>query len=97
MDSIPKRRENGVPHFTEDNLQHIIINPFCAITVAPQLTQEHEPSMGEAEWLPCYVAWLHSTTLRPGRGEQTRKGRATSTPTTSSLLGTRVAIRRNIR
>ncbi|HEY6408548.1 MAG TPA: hypothetical protein VIY29_13870 [Ktedonobacteraceae bacterium] len=51
MDSIPKRKENGVPHFTEDNLQRIIINPFYAITVAPQLTQEHEPPMGEAEWV----------------------------------------------
>ena len=51
MDSIPKRKENGVPHFTEDNLQRIIINPFYAITVAPQLTQEREPSMGEAEWV----------------------------------------------
>jgi hypothetical protein len=51
MYSIPKRKENGVPHFTEDNLQRIIINPFYAITVAPQLTQEHEPSMGEAEWV----------------------------------------------
>jgi len=51
MDSIPKRKENGVPQFTEDNLQRNIINPFYAITVAPQLTQEHEPSMGEAEWV----------------------------------------------
>jgi hypothetical protein len=51
MDSIPKRKENGVPQFTEDNLQRIIINPFYAITVAPQLTQEHEPPMGEAEWV----------------------------------------------
>jgi hypothetical protein len=51
MDSIPKRKENGVPHFTEDNLQRIIINPFYAITVAPQLTVEHEPPMGEAEWV----------------------------------------------
>jgi hypothetical protein len=40
-----------VPQFTEDSLQRIIINPFYAITVAPQLTQEHEPSMGEAEWV----------------------------------------------
>ena len=32
-----------MPHFTEDNLQRIIINPFYAITVAPQLTKEHEP------------------------------------------------------
>jgi hypothetical protein len=51
MDSIPKRKENGVPHFTEDNLQRIIINPFYAVTVAPQLTVEHEPPMGEAEWV----------------------------------------------
>jgi hypothetical protein len=51
MDSILKRKENGVPHFTEDNLQRIIINPFYAITVAPQLTEEHEPAMGEAEWV----------------------------------------------
>src|SRR5258707_11805983 len=51
MDSIPKRKENGVPQFTEDNLQRIIINPFYAITVATQLTQEHEPPMGEAEWV----------------------------------------------
>jgi hypothetical protein len=40
-----------VPHFTEDNLQRIIINPFYAITVAPQWTEEHEPPMGEAEWV----------------------------------------------
>ena len=40
-----------MPHFTEDNLQRIIINPFYAITVAPQLTQEHEPPMSEAEWV----------------------------------------------
>jgi len=40
-----------VPHFTEDNLQRIIINPFYAITVAAQLTEKHEPPMGEAEWV----------------------------------------------
>ena len=40
-----------MPHFTEDNLRRIIINPFYAITVAPQLTQEHEPPMSEAEWV----------------------------------------------
>ena len=40
-----------MPHFTEDNLQRIIINPFYAITVAPQLTEEHEPSTDEAEWV----------------------------------------------
>jgi hypothetical protein len=40
-----------VPHFTEDKLQRIIINPFYAVTVAPQLTEEHEPAMGEAEWV----------------------------------------------
>ena len=40
-----------MPQFTEDSLQRIFINPFYAITVAPQLTQEHEPPMGEAEWV----------------------------------------------
>jgi len=48
---LPKRRESGVRHFTQDNLQRIIINPFYAITVAPQSTEEHEPPMGEAEWV----------------------------------------------
>lgn len=51
MSSIPKGKEIGVPHFTEDNVQRIIINPFYAITVASQLTEEHEPPMGEAEWV----------------------------------------------
>jgi len=51
MDSILKRKENGVSQFTEDNLQRIIINPFYAISVAPQLTEEHEPAMSEAGWV----------------------------------------------
>ncbi len=40
-----------MPHFTEDNLQRIIINPFYAITVAPQLIEEHESPMSKAEWV----------------------------------------------
>lgn len=40
-----------MPHFTEDSLQRIIINPFYAIAVAESLTEEHELSMGEAEWV----------------------------------------------
>lgn len=40
-----------MPRFTEDSLQRIIINPFYAITVVPQLTEEHEPPMGNAEWV----------------------------------------------
>ena len=40
-----------MPHFTEDSLQRIILNPFYAITVAQSLTEEHEPAMGEAEWV----------------------------------------------
>ena len=40
-----------MPHFTEDSLQRIIINPFYTITVATQLTEEHEPLMGEGEWV----------------------------------------------
>ena len=38
-------------HITEDTLRRIMINPFYAITVAPQLTTEHAPSMSEAEWV----------------------------------------------
>jgi hypothetical protein len=51
LNGIPKRRESGVPHFTQDNLQRIIINPFYAITVAQSLTEEHDPAMSEAEWV----------------------------------------------
>ncbi len=40
-----------MPHFTEDSLRRIIINPFYAITVAPQLTEEHTPAMDETEWV----------------------------------------------
>jgi hypothetical protein len=58
MDSIPKWKEKGVPRFTEDSLQRIIINPFYAITVAPQLTQEHEPAMGEIEWVQANVSLI---------------------------------------
>jgi hypothetical protein len=36
---------------TEDSLQRIIINPFYTITVAPQLTEEYEPAMSDAEWV----------------------------------------------
>ena len=49
LNSISKRKEKGMPQFTEDNLQRIIINPFYAITFALQLTQEHEPPTSEAE------------------------------------------------
>jgi hypothetical protein len=51
LNGISNRKESGVPKFTEDNVQRIMINPFYAITVALQLTQEHEPAMGEAEWV----------------------------------------------
>jgi len=47
-----------VPHFTEDSLRRIIINPFYAITVAPQLTEEHEPPMSEAEWVQVNAALM---------------------------------------
>ena len=40
-----------MPHFTEDSLQRIIINPFYAITVAESLTEEHEPTISDAEWV----------------------------------------------
>jgi hypothetical protein len=51
LNSAPKRKERGMPHFTEDTLQRIITNPFYAITVASQLTEEREPPMSEAEWV----------------------------------------------
>ena len=52
LNSALKRKERGVPHFTEDNLQRIIINPFYAITVAPQLTKERqEPNRLKASGL----------------------------------------------
>jgi hypothetical protein len=135
MDSIPKRKKNGVPHFTEDNIQRIVINPFYAITVAPQLTQEHEPSMGEAEWVQANASlmremgcelWLRqlldmlngdmvtagevglvppgarSVTARPadlhrGGGEKRNGKRGATSKASASLLGTAIAIRRNIR
>ncbi len=40
-----------MPNFTEGSLQRIIINPFYAITLASQLTEEHEPAMDKAEWV----------------------------------------------
>src|SRR2546423_10211505 len=58
MGSIPKGKEIGVPHFTEDNVQRIIINPFYAITVASQWTKEHEPPMSEAEWVRANASLL---------------------------------------
>lgn len=47
-----------MPHFAEDNLQRIIMNPFYAITVDPQLIQEHEPPMGETEWVQANVSLM---------------------------------------
>ncbi len=40
-----------MPHFTEDSLRRIIINPFYAITVASQMTEGHDPLLDEAEWV----------------------------------------------
>ena len=40
-----------MPHFTEDSLRRIIINPFYAITLATQLTEDHVPAMDETEWV----------------------------------------------
>ncbi len=51
LSSAPGWKEKRVPQFTEDNLRRIMINPFYAITVAPQLTAEHDPAMSEAEWV----------------------------------------------
>jgi hypothetical protein len=51
LNSISDWKEKDVPRLMEDNLQRILINPFYAITVAPQLTAEHDPPMSEAEWI----------------------------------------------
>ena len=55
---VPKGKEAHVPHFTEDSLRRIIINPFYAITVVPQLTEEHEPAMDETEWVRTNVTLI---------------------------------------
>jgi hypothetical protein len=54
-----------VPYFTEDNLQRIIINPFYAITVAPQLTEEHETPMGGAEWVQANASLMKEIGSEP--------------------------------
>jgi len=50
-DGVHKGKERAVPHLTEDSLRRIIINPFYAITVAPQLIVAHVPPMDETEWV----------------------------------------------
>lgn len=56
-----------MPQFTEDALQRVLINPFYVLTVAPHLTWEHEPPVGEEAWVEANaslirdggaVAWL---------------------------------------
>lgn len=47
-----------MPNFTEEHLQRIIINPFYAITIASQLTEEHEPTMDETEWVRANAALM---------------------------------------
>jgi Recombinase len=37
--------------WTEDIIQRMLINPFYAITFAPQLTLDHIPPMSESEWI----------------------------------------------
>lgn len=49
---VHKGKERAVPHFTEDSLRRININPFYATTVAPQLIVEHVPSKDETEYPP---------------------------------------------
>jgi hypothetical protein len=56
--AVSKGKEAHVPHFTEDSLRRIIINPIYTITVAPQLTEEHEPAMDETEWVRTNVTLI---------------------------------------
>lgn len=46
-----KRKGKRVAHFTEDTLQRILINPFYAITAAPQMTEQHAELAEEADWV----------------------------------------------
>lgn len=34
-----------------DHIQAILANPFYAITIAPQLVEDHEPDMSVTEWV----------------------------------------------
>jgi hypothetical protein len=61
-------KERRVPQFTEDNLRRIMINPFYAITVAPQLTAEHDPAMSEAEWVQANVSLIKGMGTRQWLG-----------------------------
>lgn len=56
--TVSKGKEAHVPHFTEDSLRRIIINPIYTITGAPQLTEEHEPVMDETEWVRTNVTLI---------------------------------------
>jgi hypothetical protein len=38
-------------HVTPEHVQGILINPFYAIQVAPELVKTHEPSMQDEEWI----------------------------------------------
>lgn len=38
-------------HVTPEHVQGILINPFYAIQVAPELVETHEPSMQDEEWI----------------------------------------------
>lgn len=46
---VHKGEGRAGPHFTQDSLRRIITSPFYAITLAPRLTEEHEPLMDETE------------------------------------------------
>ena len=57
-----------MPQFTEDSLQRIIINPFYAIAVATQLTEEHKPPVVEAEWVQANGSLVRNPSGFPGMG-----------------------------
>lgn len=36
---------------TTGDVEHMLINPFYAITISPDLMGEHEPLVSEAQWI----------------------------------------------
>ncbi|GHO73270.1 hypothetical protein KSD_10410 [Ktedonobacter sp. SOSP1-85] len=54
-------------HFTEDTLQRILINPFYAITAAPQLTEQHMELVKEADWVQENTSHVNNPPPKTGR------------------------------
>jgi len=44
----------------EETVAQLLMDPFSTITVAPQLTVEHDPSMSTDEWVLANTALIHA-------------------------------------